>query len=149
MKLTEIPLECLFSPRGKCSPNSYYSQKLELIIPGHPPCLSNSNHGYSSVRHRRDSYRVFFTSVCPSHYCGIRELILHTKLNLLVDWSLMKSYCFPLQMSLLSHGNSLNPAILLPSPTNETTHEWITTSDLLTSPHPDLQETALDNFSAS
>lgn len=61
----------------------------------------------------------------------------------------MKSYCFPLQMSLLSHGNSLNPFLLLPSPTDETPHDCITTSDLLTSPHPDLQETPLDNSSAS
>ena len=39
MKLTEIPLVCLFSARGKCSPISYYIQKLELITQGHPPCL--------------------------------------------------------------------------------------------------------------
>jgi len=127
MKLTEIPLVCLFSPRGKCSPISYYIQKLELNSRTSTLPLSNSNHCYSSVGHRRDSYRVFFTSVCLSLYCGTRELILHTTLNMLVDWSLMK-YCFPLQMSLLSHGNSLNPALLLPSPTDETPHDCITTS---------------------
>lgn len=60
----------------------------------------------------------------------------------------MKSYCFPLQMSFLSHGNSLNPATFLTSPTDETPHDCITTSDFLTSPHPNLQETPLDNSRA-